>query len=93
MAGGIPGAPVSLDVAVARAGCLRGGRFVRLLFRSSFQRKLESSDCLAWLSRYRDLAAYAAGISDACRRPSHFFFAGPIPSRGTSSKSNQKEMA
>ena len=43
--------------------------------------------------RYGDLTAYAVGVSDACRRPSYFLFAGPIPSRGTSSESNQREMA
>jgi len=26
---------------------------------------------------FRDRAAYAAGVSNACRRPSHFLFAGP----------------
>jgi hypothetical protein len=30
-----------------------------------------------WLSRSRDLAAYAAGVSNGCRRSSHFSLAGP----------------
>jgi len=30
-----------------------------------------------WLSRQGQLAAYAAGVSIGCRRPSHFSFAGP----------------
>jgi hypothetical protein len=31
----------------------------------------------SWLSRFRQRAAYAAGVSTACRQPSHFSFAGP----------------
>jgi hypothetical protein len=36
-----------------------------------------SSDFALRLSRSRDLAAYAAGVSNGCRRSSHFSFAGP----------------
>jgi hypothetical protein len=32
---------------------------------------------IAWLSRLRQLAAYAAGVSTSCRPPSHFSLAGP----------------
>ncbi len=31
-----------------------------------------SSSGIAWLSRDRDLAAYAAGVPTSCRRPGHF---------------------
>jgi len=40
------------------------------------------SDCrggvaVALMQRFRDLAAYAAGVSIGCRRSSHFSLAGP----------------
>jgi hypothetical protein len=47
------------------------------IFFSSFLRKQESSDFALRLSRYRQRAAYAAGVSIGCRRSSHFSLAGP----------------
>ena len=46
---------------------------------SSFRRRPEPSGVAASYLPvcFRDLAAYAAGVSNACRRPSHFLFAGP----------------
>jgi len=38
---------------------------------------LSRSRVIALVAGLRDLAAYAAGVSTACRQPSHFSFAGP----------------
>jgi hypothetical protein len=46
---------------------------------SLFRRRPEPSGVSSWFlpGCFRDLAAYAAGVSLACRRASHFLFAGP----------------
>ena len=43
------------------------------------------------LARYRDRAAYAAGVSTFCRRPSHFSFAGPRTRRSACERRSRPE--
>jgi len=43
------------------------------------------------LVRFRDRAAYAAGVSTFCRRPSHFSFAGPRTRRSACERRSRPE--